>query len=402
MSINMFMEKQKKHIVLVNTWRVVQSKGGTERVFCDLANELVLMGYQVTALCCEKKIGRPGFLLLPQVEFVNAYRKKKLHEKVYKLLKCFSFFGKVRDVKRRIFGLNWVAKILNGQICKLNQVDLFIAFQPESSYFLLKGGQNRKVITMFHFSPDVLFAKKNFEYIKDFVVRSRALTVLLPSYIEIVREKLPSCPPVICIPNAIHNFPKKSPLTGNKIVCLARLSQQKRVDLLLRAFFLIKDRFKGWIIDYWGEIDVEPKYKDEMFKLRDSLGLRGRFNFNGKTSDIESVLDSASIFVLSSKFEGFSLALGEAMSKGVPVICCRDCQGMNEIVVDGSNGFLVEPTPEALAHALELVMTNQDLKIKLGTKAKEDISNYYPEKVWGKWNSLIKCILNENTSNDVL
>ena len=48
-------QENEMKVVLVNTWRVVNAKGGTEKVFCDMANALDLMGYNVTAICLDLK-----------------------------------------------------------------------------------------------------------------------------------------------------------------------------------------------------------------------------------------------------------------------------------------------------------------------------------------------------------
>ena len=69
------------NITLVNTWRVIDSKGGTEKVFCDMANELSRRGYDVTAICHDPKIGVPGFPLSTNIHFVNAFKKPSYFDK---------------------------------------------------------------------------------------------------------------------------------------------------------------------------------------------------------------------------------------------------------------------------------------------------------------------------------
>lgn len=61
------------NITLVNTWRVVNAKGGTEKVFCDMANAFVQRGHNVTAICLDENQGQPGFPIDSRVHFINAY-----------------------------------------------------------------------------------------------------------------------------------------------------------------------------------------------------------------------------------------------------------------------------------------------------------------------------------------
>lgn len=67
------------NITLVNTWRVIDSKGGTEKVFCDMANELSRRGYDVTAICHDPKIGVPGFPLSTNTHSKNHPISTKNH-----------------------------------------------------------------------------------------------------------------------------------------------------------------------------------------------------------------------------------------------------------------------------------------------------------------------------------
>ena len=58
-------------ILLLNTYRVVNAKGGTEKVFCDLANAMAEKGHEVFAVCLDENQGLPGFQLDERVIFLN-------------------------------------------------------------------------------------------------------------------------------------------------------------------------------------------------------------------------------------------------------------------------------------------------------------------------------------------
>lgn len=123
--------------------------------------------------------------------------------------------------------------------------------------------------------------------------------------------------------------------------------------------------------------------------------MKDRFHFCGSTDNIEKVLNSASIFAFPSAWEGFSLALGEAMSKGLPVVGCVDCSGTNEMVTDGINGFLTDPSPEKFASALEILARNYELRRTLGERARNDIGRCSPDNIWPLWDNLISQIVNK-------
>ena len=100
----------KPHIVLVDTWRVVNAKGGTEKVFCEMANALVERGYKVTAICHDENIGLPGFELRSDVEFINAYKPAHLYEKgIFRSIRSFSFNRELSREKRQNLTAQWKA-----------------------------------------------------------------------------------------------------------------------------------------------------------------------------------------------------------------------------------------------------------------------------------------------------
>ena len=91
-------------------------------------------------------------------------------------------------------------------------------------------------------------------------------------------------------------------------------------------------------------------------------------------------------------FEGFGIALGEAMSVGLPSIGLRTAPAVNELIVDNTNGILIDNDVDDLVLNLEKLINNADLRKKLGTKAKEMIKNYSEENVLNSWEELIKKI----------
>ena len=89
-------------------------------------------------------------------------------------------------------------------------------------------------------------------------------------------------------------------------------------------------------------------------------------------------------------FEGFGLALGEAMAVGLPSIGLKIAPAVNELIVDGENGILAENIEEDFAKNLEKLILDSKLRKKMGLNAKEMIKNYSEEKVVNMWDELIK------------
>ena len=98
------------------------------------------------------------------------------------------------------------------------------------------------------------------------------------------------------------------------------------------------------------------------------------------------------IFVLPSESEGFSLALTEAMSVGLPVVGYKNCSSVNALIVNGKNGFLCEDGIDDLAEKLSVLMQNKNLRVRFGVNSHEMMKEYAPKKIWDKWENLINTI----------
>jgi phosphatidyl-myo-inositol dimannoside synthase len=157
-----------------------------------------------------------------------------------------------------------------------------------------------------------------------------------------------------------------------RILTVARLDLHKGHDRVLEALGLIKS--KGLVFEYIivGEGDEERRLR----QISKELGLENEVMFAGHISDHElpGVYASADIFVMASReipgrldlIEGFGIAFLEASASGLPVIAGRS-GGVADAVRNGKTGFLVDPRdPKEIAEALHLLLTDSDLRRRLG------------------------------------
>ena len=102
----------------------------------------------------------------------------------------------------------------------------------------------------------------------------------------------------------------------------------------------------------------------------------------------------ASIYALSSRFEGFGMVLVEAMICGVPCVSF-DCPcGPSDIIKNGEDGFLVENDNIGLfASKLSILIEDANKRKMMGRKAKENVKRYLPEKILSQWDELFKSIV---------
>ena len=116
----------------------------------------------------------------------------------------------------------------------------------------------------------------------------------------------------------------------------------------------------------------------------------------GTTSEMQKMLSSASICAYPSAYEGFSLALTEAMAAGLPTIGFKNSDGVNQLIKNNKNGYLVDDINE-FASKIELLINNEELRNKLSEEGKKQMHSYTPENIIKQWDELIKSFLNITT-----
>jgi glycosyltransferase involved in cell wall biosynthesis len=189
------------------------------------------------------------------------------------------------------------------------------------------------------------------------------------------------------IPNAV-DLPRNwsNQRGGNVLTAVGRLTHQKGFDLLIEAFATIEQSFPAWRLVIWGEGEDRAMLEEK----RRALGLEGRIDLPGITRKPVQWVETADVFVLSSRYEGWGIVLLEAMAASLPVVSF-DCEwGPRSMMSDGIDGLLV-PNGDvaALAAALKTMLSDADLRKRLGARAAESAERYRPERVLAEWDAVI-------------
>ncbi len=175
-----------------------------------------------------------------------------------------------------------------------------------------------------------------------------------------------------------NNFFKEK---ENKIVLLGSWRRVKNTILGLKAFSMITDKFPDWklqLIGYPAEPDYGKEVKDFIFKNN----LRQKIEIINGESDISPYLYRSKIGILSSKAEGLPVALLEYGLAELGVIATR-VGGVPQLIRNGETGLLVPPEdPDAFAHALETLMTDEKLRLKLASNLKAEVEKNYSARAY--------------------
>lgn len=176
-----------------------------------------------------------------------------------------------------------------------------------------------------------------------------------------------------------------SPLTTKRVIAVGRYVYQKGFDLLLQAWAKIEKQQSDWELAVYGMGDRTP-YE----QLIDQLQIdRSLCHLNGSTSDIKKEYLNSSLFVFSSRFEGFGMVLIEAMACGLPVISF-DCPcGPKDIVRHQEDGLLV-PSGDInqLADAMQELMSDDHKRQQMSSAALVNVRRFQMDEIAIKWKSL--------------
>ena len=167
-----------------------------------------------------------------------------------------------------------------------------------------------------------------------------------------------------------YGIPADVRLTG----IVARFTEAKAPADFIHAAALVHARYPQahflWVGD--GPLEHEAR------SLVQSLGLQDVFHFAGYQDNIPAILISLDYFLLSSHWEGFSIAILEAMAAGLPVIATR-VTGADEAIVDGETGILVNVGDvNGLADAVCKLIEDVDFAKSMGVAARKRAESEFP------------------------
>ena len=171
------------------------------------------------------------------------------------------------------------------------------------------------------------------------------------------------------------------------LICAARLSEQKGVDVVLHAVSRVLRQGVSCKCIILGDGQLRKKLQEEA----NSLGLTGHVFFEGFQKDVRPYLQAASAFILTSYIEGLPLSILEAMACGLPCIV-TDVGGNSEVVKDQVNGLLISPgSLEEAEEAILFLATRTHDRAEMALRARETVCQAF--ELRNKINELKSVIL---------
>jgi glycosyltransferase involved in cell wall biosynthesis len=170
------------------------------------------------------------------------------------------------------------------------------------------------------------------------------------------------------------------------IVAAGRLTLQKGFDMLIPAFARIAERHPQWTLRICGE---GPQYRHLARQIMD-LELSDNVFLLGAVDRLDEQMSRASMYVLSSRFEGLPMVMIEAMSLGLPVVSFDCPTGPRDVIENGRSGVLVPDGDVAALAAAMLALIEDPARLRaLGAGAAARAKDYALEAIGPRWEALI-------------
>ncbi|MEQ4717042.1 glycosyltransferase family 4 protein [Nonomuraea sp. B19D2] len=222
--------------------------------------------------------------------------------------------------------------------------------------------------------------------------RLDALVTLTKADLRDYRETLPKKPRKLArIPNAVPPMSGGvSKLDAKVAVAVGRLTRIKGFHRLITAWETVAAAHPDWKLRIYG---TGPQEENLAQQIREA-GLEDKVELPGPTSDVGAELEKASIFVLSSRHEGFPMTILEAMGKGLAIVSFNSPHGPKEMITNEVDGLLVKPRTNAnLAESIIRVIEDEPLRRSLAAGALETARTYDVDAIGEKWDALLAELL---------
>jgi glycosyltransferase involved in cell wall biosynthesis len=366
--------------------------GGTIRTVVNQANAMAAAGHDVELVSLVRRRETPQFGLDPRISITtlvdqrDGRRQDSIGRKAWrrvrgKMVPRGEFAADYFTERVEWAAMEYVSKLRDGVLVTTRPALNLIAARraPKS---VVRVAQEHMNLSAY---PDSIRRE-----IARYYDRFDAITVLTRTNRLEYQRLLPSTA-IVQIPNAVHKVDQERSQQVNPVVIAAgRLVPQKGFDLLIPAFAQVVSEHPEWRLRIFG---TGPR-KSQLAGLVEQHGLGEHVSMPGRTDRLEKELTDASVYALSSRFEGLPMVMIEAMTHALPVAAFDCPTGPKDVLTDGVDGVLVPPRDvDALAAALNRLIADRELRVRMGKQAAKTSRAYAPELVMPLWEDLFSELL---------
>ena len=366
------------------------SAGGLEHIITFKANYFALKGHDVTILTSEQGHLPIHYPLSKDVKHIDLgvcfdypYNQSKLGKIIKYPFRYYRFKQAFRQalitlkadvvistLRREI---NFMTSINDGSI-KIGEFHI-----TRHSYGFGSDTQNNSI-------RSILQSRWEKKFIQNL---SKLSAVILLTHQEM--EFWPELNNKVVIPNPIVTPAyTQSNCLSHQVMAAGRYATQKGFDLLIKSWAIVAKQHPDWTLRIYGDGGL----REELQQSINLLQIESTCILEPTVPNITQKYTESSIFVLSSRYEGFGMVITEAMSCGLPVVSFTCPCGPRDIITPDVDGLLVENgNIEELAQNICHLIENQDMRIEMGKQAFIKSQDYLMKNISKQWDQLFTSII---------
>lgn len=185
---------------------------------------------------------------------------------------------------------------------------------------------------------------------------------------------------------------KFSDCETKRVIAVGRLEWQKGYDRLINIWNLVSKKHQDWQLDIFGEGGLETELKETIQTTK-----LNNISIHPYTDNISIEYATCSICVLTSRYEGFSLVLLEAMRHGVPCITFDCPYGPKDLVDHNKCGYVIENgNINLFAEELCYLMNHPEIRKQFSTAAVNKTQSYHVDSIMNQWKQLFESLTTKN------
>lgn len=363
------------------------NSGGMERVLANKANWLVLNGCDVSILTTDQKARSSFFDFDPRIRFYDLGIN-------YEENNGGSFLNKLIHYPFK----QWKHKKALRTLLPELKADVVVSMFCNDASILPKIKDGSRKVLEIHFSrfKRQQYGRKGLWKIADEIRSWNDQNVVskFDRFVVLTEEDKGywgSLDNIQVIPNArTFVMDKPAELMEKKVIAVGRYCYQKALDRLIDAWSIVCRNVDDWKLHLVGD----GEDRETLQRQIERLGLSDKVVLGRAETDMKTVYANASMLALSSRYEGLPMVLLEAQAAGLPIVSFECKCGPKDVLTDGEDGFLVkEGDVETLAIKIRELITDEDLRRRMGTEAYKNSERFSEEKVMAQWVELFNEVI---------
>lgn len=380
--------------ILITISRLHKTAGGAQRSSIELANELDKRGHGVTLISFEPVVERviSHYRINKGVEVAIVPSPSGPSRALSKLIDSSAAASTVFSDELLWFDAYLATADAFINVLRSVRPDIVLSFLPSTFTATAKVLEYTNIPFVVANRNDPVWdysPKRYSSNTYDLQMRKRAVEIATLNLVQIEAYKKyfkEHKTKTYIIPNPIKHLVKPNAAKQtNTIISVGRLEPVKNQQLLIEAFALIADKYPDWRVEIYGDGSL----RDELEKLIQQRRLVGRVQLKGVTKNIQGALFASKIFAFPSLIEGFSRALGEALSAGLPSVVIAECVSNRYLIEASGAGLVAKNKAKSFAKRLKKLINDDDLREKMSRRAREYTVNFEPTKVYDRWEDLL-------------